>query len=157
VHGEPYQEGGYLVVNAAQTEMFSNVQGVLTASEFARRGIAAQRTVDRLTEEANDQSRAPDPLRGMVHRSDPGPSRRAAAEMKAHFTETKLHAAVLAAFRDGGPMTDGELEKLAVFDSYGPSTIRKRRSELYQAGKLDKAGERTNERGKLMTIWRAKQ
>ena len=40
------------------------------------------------------------------------------------------------------PMTDGELENLPQFMSYGPSTVRKRRSELYQAGLIRESGER---------------
>jgi hypothetical protein len=48
-------------------------------------------------------------------------------------------------------MTDGELENLPVFAHYGPSTVRKRRSELYQAGRVAETGAR---RGK-MNVWRA--
>ncbi len=41
-----------------------------------------------------------------------------------------------------GPMTDGELERLPMFSGYGPSTVRKRRSELYQAGRVVPTGAR---------------
>ena len=72
----------------------------------------------------------------------------AARRVSAKLSE--LQRQVLQAFRDLGPMTDGQLEELPIFDDQGPSTIRKRRSELYRAGLLVKAG-RDAERS--MTIW----
>lgn len=61
-----------------------------------------------------------------------------------------LHAAVLDAFRavHPTPLTDRELETRPEFARYAPSTIRKRRSELYQAGALIAVGERDR-----MTTW----
>lgn len=93
---------------------------------------------------------APD-LVGMVHRGDPHTSREAAEVIQKHQTE--LHAKVLEAFRMFGPMTDEQLEQLVEFRGYGPSTIRKRRSELYQADRLSVVGERVNTRGRKMLVW----
>jgi hypothetical protein len=57
---------------------------------------------------------------------------------------TALHQAVLAALDAAGArgLTDRELEQLPQFAHYGPSTIRKRRSELYQGGILTHRGTR---------------
>jgi hypothetical protein len=44
---------------------------------------------------------------------------------------TVLQQQILTALKTHGPMTDGELENLECFSHYGPSTVRKRRSELY--------------------------
>lgn len=48
------------------------------------------------------------------------------------------------------PMTDGELEKLPEFKHYGPSTVRKRRSELFKADRVIDTGARRNG----MKVWR---
>jgi hypothetical protein len=66
---------------------------------------------------------------------------------------TEQHEQVLAAFRLYGNMTDETLENLPEFADYGPSTIRKRRSELYQQQALAVAGERLNSRGRKMLVW----
>lgn len=66
----------------------------------------------------------------------------------------ELHKRVLAAFTEHGDLTDEELEQLPEFEGFGPSTLRKRRSELYQMGRLAEAGSRTNQRGRRMKIWR---
>lgn len=63
---------------------------------------------------------------------------------------TVLQAQILNALIVHGPMTDGELEKLEQFKDYGPSTVRKRRSELYQDGKV----LATEERRDRMIVWR---
>lgn len=98
-----------------------------------------------------DDDDARDERRGMTHRDDPHTSAEAAAVIAPHRTE--LHARVLAAFKAHGPMTDGELEALPEFHGYGPSTIRKRRSELFQAHALVAVGERRNERNCKMVVW----
>lgn len=49
---------------------------------------------------------------------------------------TILQQQIVNALLTRGPMTDGELEKLDRFAGYGPSTVRKRRSELLQDGKV---------------------
>jgi hypothetical protein len=89
---------------------------------------------------------------GMVHRDDPHTSVEAALVIARKRTE--LHGRVLDAFDACGPMTDEELERLPAFLSYGPSTIRKRRSELYQQGSLEACGERRNSRDRAMLVWR---
>lgn len=62
----------------------------------------------------------------------------------------ELHAQVLAAVRTAATdgITDRELERLPQFARYGPSTVRKRRSELYQLGYLAPAGVRDR-----LTVW----
>lgn len=61
-----------------------------------------------------------------------------------------LQATILEALQRLGPMTDRELEALPVFARYAPSTVRKRRSELYQDECIEPTGER---RGRLK-VWR---
>jgi hypothetical protein len=65
----------------------------------------------------------------------------------------ELHREVLSAFEAHGRLTDEELERLPQFGCYGPSTIRKRRSELYLMGQLVRVGERNNSRGRRMVVW----
>lgn len=101
---------------------------------------------------AHDDRPAPADVRGMVHRDDPATSVDAAAVVA--LRRNVLHEQVLIAFKNHGPMTDAELEQLPAFYGYGPSTIRKRRSELYQAGALVAVGERLNDRGRRMLVWR---
>lgn len=91
------------------------------------------------------------PLRRMVHRHDPPTSLESAAVVARKLTV--LHGYVLQAFREQGPMTDEDVEQLPQFADFGPSTIRKRRSELYQAGRLAAVGERRNSRNRRMVIW----
>ena len=66
---------------------------------------------------------------------------------------TDLHTRVLDAFDEHKRLTDEQLEHLPEFASYGPSTIRKRRSELYQLGHLKQVGEALNSRGRPMVVW----
>jgi len=89
-------------------------------------------------------------ISGMVHAGDPHTSIDAAVVIEQRRTE--LYQKVLAAFARGR-MTDEELEELPEFRAYGPSTIRKRRSELYQQGALVVVGECRNSRGRKMLIW----
>ena len=63
----------------------------------------------------------------------------------------RLHSEVMGAFIANGPMTDRELERLPQFAHLAPSTARKRRSELFQAGKLIA----TDERREGLTVWGA--
>lgn len=74
-----------------------------------------------------------------------------ASEIIARSCKTELQAAILAKLIELGPMTDGELENLPVFSHYGPSTVRKRRSELFQDGKVEKTGELRDR----MNVWKA--
>lgn len=62
----------------------------------------------------------------------------------------ELQMGVLRAISDAGArgLTDRELEQLPVFAGRAPSTVRKRRSELYQAGLLLVVGVRDK-----MTVW----
>lgn len=76
----------------------------------------------------------------------------AAAEKVVKF-RNRLQESVLEAFRELGDMTDWTLENLDRFRTYGPSTIRKRRSELYQLGLLKAVGKQRRDNGIPMTIW----
>lgn len=90
-------------------------------------------------------------IRGMTHARDQHTAVDAAAVVARKRTE--LHARVLDAFEELGPMTDEMLEGLLRFRDFGPSTIRKRRSELYQQRALVSCGERKNTRGRKMVLW----
>lgn len=90
-------------------------------------------------------------LAGMVHQGDPVTSIEAATVIARKRTE--LHERVLQAFADHGQLTDEDLEQLPAFRGFGPSTIRKRRSELYQQGALVSCGDRVNSRGRKMLLW----
>lgn len=90
-------------------------------------------------------------VKGMVHAGDPSTSHEAAHGI--NQCKTKLHQRVLAAFQTFGAMTDGELEAIPEFASYGPSTLRKRRSELFQLGRLKVKAKRRNGRGFNMVVW----
>jgi hypothetical protein len=78
----------------------------------------------------------------MARRRDPETSHQAAAAVlpKVH----SLHEQVLSALAAAGPdgLNDRQLEQLPQFAKYGPSTIRKRRSELYQLGYVTHNGTR---------------
>lgn len=90
-------------------------------------------------------------LEGMVRYHDHRTS--IAAANAVVLSRRALQMRVLEAFADHGVMTDEELELLPEFAHYGPSTIRKRRSELYQAGLLITLGVRRNSRRRLMLIF----
>lgn len=62
---------------------------------------------------------------------------------------TVLQSQILSALKVHGPMTDGELESLPQFSVYGPSTVRKRRSELFHDGRVRLTGERRDR----MNVW----
>jgi len=90
----------------------------------------------------------PGQLRRMNHRHDPPAARAAAKRIAKHLNA--LQSAVLDMLAKVGPMTDRELESLPRFADYAPSTIRKRRSELYlDHKKIMPAGERDG-----LTVWR---
>ncbi len=44
-----------------------------------------------------------------------------------------------------------EVYAITLFSHYGPSTVRKRRSELFQDGKVEKTGEVRSR----MSVWKA--
>ena len=62
----------------------------------------------------------------------------------------RLRTRVLALIAEAGPdgLTDKELEQLPEFARYAYSTVRKRRTELFQAGYLVEAGVRDR-----LTVW----
>lgn len=101
------------------------------------------------------EANQPDDITGMVHADDPHTSIDAAIVIASRRNE--LHGKVLAAFARYGAMTDEELENLPEFHDYGPSTIRKRRSELFQQHAIVAVGEAVNTRGRKMLIWSEKK
>lgn len=106
-------------------------------------------------EAAQAAPQAPRTTAGMVRADGPVTSQRAAESVLPHLTE--LHERVLLAFRMHGTLTDEELERLPEFTDYSPSTIRKRRSELYRDHKrlCENGATRPNARGTAeLTVWR---
>lgn len=89
----------------------------------------------------------PDVPRGMSHRDGLPTEREAAAKVARKLNA--LHDEVLDAFRAKGPMDARQAEELAQFSHLGPSTIRKRISELFHAGRLAADGKRDG-----LTVWR---
>ena len=63
-----------------------------------------------------------------------------------------LHRQVLAALEDG-PLTDEALERRPEFAHLAPSTVRKRRSELYEIGMIEHFDTVRNSRGRSMMRW----
>ena len=63
------------------------------------------------------------------------------ADLARHFRRA-LKTKVLFEFRIRGAMTAGEAEQLPAFSDYGPSSVRKRISELAKAGQLESVGRR---------------
>ena len=99
-------------------------------------------------------SSAPFPsTRGMVRSNDPDTSYAAARAVSRKLNE--LHFRILAALRTNDkPMTAEQLERLPQFADFGPSTVRKRVSELAHMGKVLEAGMATNSRGRSMILYR---
>ena len=92
-------------------------------------------------------------MRGLRRATGPSPARAAAVARLPRASA--LQRLVLAAFQlaQPTPLDDEMLERLDEFARYAPSTIRKRRSELFQAGWLVAVGEGRNSRGWRMTRW----
>ncbi len=94
---------------------------------------------------------APDVGTPPMHRAtDPQTSIDAAARIEPKLSQ--LQADVLSAIRSAGErgMTDRELERLPWFADRAPSTIRKRRSDLYHWKDAD-----GNEAPKVLPLWEA--
>lgn len=92
----------------------------------------------------------PEPVvaRKMARGRDRQTAKDAAGRVGPHLSP--LQQQVLAAVRSAGAegLTDRELEQLPAFQSLAPSTVRKRRSELLQQGRVQEAGVRDR-----LTIW----
>jgi hypothetical protein len=97
---------------------------------------------------------APD-LSGMVRRDDHETSIEAAEAIAPK--RSPLQCAVLGAFIRLGRMTDAELEALPEFGGFAYSTVRKRRTELFQDGLVEETGEkRARREGKArLKVWKA--
>lgn len=83
-------------------------------------------------------------IAGMVRGDSPVTSQAAAVRVLEKLSALQ-HQVLMAV--DG--LTDRELERLPQFSEYAPSTIRKRRSELWQLGRLREDGTRDG-----LTVWR---
>ncbi len=70
---------------------------------------------------------------GMARAPDHGTSVMAAGKVERKRSD--LQEWIVCALRANGPMTDRELEQLPEFIMYAPSTVRKRRSELWDDGR----------------------
>lgn len=68
-------------------------------------------------------------------------------------TLSALHLSILEAIRLHGSLTDESLERMPAFSGYAPSTVRKRRSELFALWRLVEHGLMTNSRGLPMVVW----
>jgi hypothetical protein len=90
-------------------------------------------------------------ITGMVRRDNPSTSVAAAKIIVGGISN--LQSRVLEAFQQHGPMTDEELELLPQFSHYGQTTVRKRRTELYQAHKLERYSSKPNSSGVGMIVW----
>ncbi len=91
-------------------------------------------------------------IRGMVRKGDPFPCILAAEKVQRKASE--LHEAITKeVYRRRDGMTDQELEDLPRFSRYAYSSVRKRRTELFQAGLLIVIGSRKNNRGNVMQVW----
>lgn len=91
------------------------------------------------------------PIKSLSREDDP-PTSKAAAKIIGP-RRSRLLGNVLRAFRKNGMMTDEELEQLPQFARYAPATLRRRRTTLYQMGRLSVVGTKRNSRGVSMTIW----
>lgn len=87
--------------------------------------------------------------------SDPATSHAAAEVATTQPRLSRLQAQVLDAIRAHPGITDAELEALPVFQRYGPSTVRKRRTDLLQMGMIEAIGTATRARSVLLR-WRAR-
>lgn len=84
----------------------------------------------------------------MTRARDRQTSKDAAERVRPHLSQ--LQTAVLNALMAHGAagLTDKELERLPLFQDLAPSTVRKRRSELLQLGRVREAGVRDR-----LTVW----
>lgn len=87
----------------------------------------------------------------MVRRNDLDTSYAAAEHVIPRRNQLQLR--LLEAITTYGAMTDQQLEDLPEFRRYAYSTVRKRRTELYQRHELVITGETINSRGVRMKIW----
>lgn len=94
-------------------------------------------------------------ITGMVRSGDHGTSVMAAESVAESMSE--LQQKVYSALKTYGPLTDEELESLPQFARFAYSTVRKRRTDLYQNGAVFKIGEKLNSRRRQMIVWGLKE
>lgn len=92
-------------------------------------------------------------IRGMVRETGSLTSQRAAVDVLPKLS--KLERRIMEILATVGPqyapegMTDREIETLREFAHYGPSTVRRRRTTLFQQGRLVENGVRDK-----LTVWK---
>jgi hypothetical protein len=91
-------------------------------------------------------------LRRMTHRGGRRTEVQAAESVLRGLSA--LQQQVLDAFDEFHQLTAEQAESLPCFAHLGPSTVRKRLSELAKQGKLVACGTQLNSRGKPMTVWK---
>lgn len=91
-------------------------------------------------------------LRGMVRNPDHATSVQAAASVEPKLS--KLQREVLEAIRNNPGCCDSDLENLPQFAHYSYSTIRKRRTELYQKGRIEIVGTKRIPNGRSQNTYR---
>lgn len=91
-------------------------------------------------------------MRGMVRIPDHSTSVDAAAHLLPKLNDLQIK--VLSAIRAQPEICDTELEELPQFDGYGPSTIRKRRSELCQQERVVVVGVKRNANGRKQNTYK---
>jgi predicted ArsR family transcriptional regulator len=91
-------------------------------------------------------------LSPLARRTDPETSHEAARVVREKLTV--LQQAILEAFRDVGPMSARQAERLGVFGLWGFSTVRKRISELAAAGLLEEYGSEKESGRTGATVYR---
>ncbi len=85
-------------------------------------------------------------LMGMVRGNSPIESQRAAVDVRPKLTA--IQTQIVGLLTVYGPMTARELETHGAFDGLGPSTVRKRISELKQMGQVVQVGRKDK-----MALW----
>ena len=85
-------------------------------------------------------------IRGLVRGESPIESQRGAVDVLGK--QTMIQRQILHMLVEEGPLTDRQIESHAIFANLGPSTARKRRVELFQAGLIVKVGRRDK-----MSLW----
>ncbi len=96
-------------------------------------------------------------IKGMARNPDRPTSIRAAEQTLS--SRDRVKAMVYHAFRENGAMTDGELEQLPQFQGIAINSVRKRRTDLLQEGKLEATGARRGHPDRpnsQMMVWKLK-
>jgi hypothetical protein len=94
-------------------------------------------------------------FRSMVHGRPLDTEVEAALSLLPNLSQLRMRV-YLAFINEPEGLTDSEVESRSEFSGLAPSTVRKRRSELYHLGALRAVGKRKNtvhQNGRNMTVW----